>query len=404
PNPSPHISSDHSQPAGAAQPSPAEPTLLKRAVSALGGASLLVCYLFLAVWVLAIVMTDRFLLSQYLYWFNPGLVLAGCFFLLWGWAFKRLTGKPKPARRAAVCAALAVVVMAGREYGLFRWVSHLADAGPPRGGAIRIVHWNMSQFDVAPGVNIGERLSASGTPDIALVSMQNNPRLWEQLVTAMKRTPDQTVTLANTGAEKVFSRFPVTATRPHYIALGGPDAPGVAAAPPFIRRTLAWLFRSLSIQNRSPDYIEPASIVGVTFDTTAELGRPLHAWFIDMPSNPLISRADLVRAVTARASELQKAGSLPAPDFIAGDFNIPLGSGSLKAFAPGYSAASGTAGLGRLASWPRPRQVLQIDHILVSPRWRVSDYELLDPGASEHMAQTVLLWPADTSPASGAPK
>ncbi|HYD01235.1 MAG TPA: endonuclease/exonuclease/phosphatase family protein [Phycisphaerales bacterium] len=294
--------------------------------------------------------------------------------------------------------------MGGREYGVFRWIAGLAGPSPPRGGAVRVVHWNMSQFDVAPGVNIGERLSASGTPDIALVSMQNNPRLWGQLTAAMKRTPDQNITLANTGAEKVFSRFAVTATRPYYVVFGGPNTPELAAAPPFIRRGLAWLFRSLSIQNRSPDDIEPASIVGLTFDTSKELGRPLHAWFIDMPSNPLISRADLVRRVTSRAAELQKSGALPAPDFIAGDFNIPLGSGSLKAFAPGFTAASSTAGLGRLASWPRPRQVLQIDHLLVSPSWRVSDYELLDPGASEHMGQTALLWPADTSPASGAPK
>lgn len=355
-------------------------------------------------WVAAITFTDRFLTTQFLFWFNPALVFAAIVLLLIGWGLRRIGGSRGTGRLAPFLVTLAVIALAGREFGLFRWVAHLTDAGPPRGQAIRVVHWNMSVYDAAPGVDIGERLAGAGTPDIILLNMQNNPRIWQQIEAAMKRGPDTPVTLANLGGYKVFSRFSVTATTTYLIPFTGDNVPVVPSVPLYLRRAFSALSNFMQLHKRSTVALEPALIIGLTFDTTAEYGRPTHAWFIDMPSNPLASRADLVRRVVARAVELQTGGSLPAPDFIAGDFNIPLGSNSLSVFAPGFTPASGTAGLGRLASWPRPRQVLQIDHILVAPSWRVSDYQLLDPGASEHMAQTALLWPADTSPASGAPK
>jgi hypothetical protein len=294
--------------------------------------------------------------------------------------------------------------MAGREYGLFRWIAHFPDPSPPKGRNLRVVHWNMSTFEAAPGVNVGENLSDAGMPDILLISMQNNPRLWDQITAAMKRKPEDQVAMLNIGPDKVFSRYPVMATRCFHIAFTGENVPEVPVAPPLLRRTLAWFFRAMQLHDRSPVDIEDATIIGLTFDTTELLGRQTHAWFIDMPSNPLASRADLVRRVAARAAELRKDNSLPAPDFIAGDFNIPIGSHSLETYAPGFTKASSTAGLGRLASWPRPRQVLQIDHMLVSPAWKVSDYRLLNPGASEHMGQTAVIWPADTSPSAGASK
>lgn len=401
-----HINTQTSQPA-TQRPAPApKRPLWKRAFSALGGASILFCHLFLLAWLFAVIATDRFLISQFLYWFNPALVLAALAFLLLGWFFKRLGGRRGVGRAPLTLLTVALVVMAGREYGVFRWIAHLPDPVPSTAGgkALRIVHWNMAVFDAAPGVDVGARLAGAGVPDIALVSMQNNPRLWEQIVGAMKRKPDDAITLVNCGPDKVFSRFPVTATGRFAVHFSGENVPDVPAAPPLLRRSLAWLFSTLQLHDRSPVDIEDATIIGLTFDTTASIGRPLHAWFIDMPSNPLASRADLVNRVVARAAQLRADGSLPAPDIIAGDFNIPIGSHSLETFAPGFAAASGAAGLGRLASWPRPRQVLQIDHMLVAPGWWVSDYQTLDPGASEHMAQTALVWPADTSSASGAAK
>lgn len=389
-------------------PRPADPWW-KRAIAALGGAFILFCWLFLAVWVFAIITTDNFLLGQYLYWFNPALVLAAGGFLLAGWVLKRLgdSGNRTPrkaARRAAAVFVLAFILLCARELGVIRSITNLTAASPPKGQCIRVVHWNLSVFEVAERINIGDNLAAEGTPDIAFISMQNNHRLWQQVTDGMKGATKDEITLARIGPEKVFTRFPVSFTEVFRVSFTGKDEPAVPVAPPLLRKSLAALFRALRLQDRTTDEIEDATIIGLTFDTTARLGRVTNAWFIDMPSHPLASRADMVKRVVTRATALQKAGLLPAPDFIAGDFNIPIGSASLKTFAPGFHPASDTAGLGRLASWPRPNAMLQIDHILVSAKWHVSDYRLLDPGASEHMAQTAILWPADTSPAPGAPK
>lgn len=352
----------------------------------------------------AIWTTDHFLLVQYLYWFNPGIVLTAGGFLVAGWALKRLAGVRKAARLTAVLFLIALATMAGRELGVFRVIGNLTSAEPPKGKTLRVSHWNASLFDVPAGVDIGERLAVDGSPDLVFISIQNNPRLWEQIIASMRTAEYPQVLMVNAGINKVFSRFPVTATPEYHIAFTGKDEPEIPAAPRLLRRTLRWLFRNMQVHDRSPDEIEDATVMALTFDTTAKIGRKTTAWFIDMPSNPLASRADLVARVVSHTDTLRKEGKLPAPDFVVGDFNIPLGSESLRAFVPGFSEASASAGLGRLASWPRPRAVLQIDHVLVSPAWRAADYRVIDGGASEHMAQTVRLWPADTLPSSGASK
>lgn len=361
-------------------------------------------YLTLAAWVFALIATDRSLLSQYIYWFNPLLVLGAGFFLLVRWILNRSIGVKGAGRWPSILLVAAVALLLSRELGIARWVAHFGAATSPKGRSIRIVHWNSALLDAPKRIDIGENLAAEGTPDIAFISMQNNPRLWEQVSTAMKGAGGYTVTLLNTGPEKVFSRFPVTATERFRVRFSGKDAPAIPAAPPFLRRTLAGIFRLLNLHSRSPDDLEDATVVAFTFDTTTTIGRTTTAWFIDMPSNPLASRADLVRHVTDRTKELQKNGSLPAPDFIVGDFNIPLGSYSLGAYAPGFSPASNSAGLGHLASWPRPRPMLQIDHLLMSPGWRAAEYRVLDIGVSEHFAQTAVIWPIETSPATATPK
>jgi len=361
---------------------------------------LLAFYVLILVWIAAITVTDRALAIQFFWWFNPALVLGSLPVFLLAWVLLRIGGSGLRMKFSLAVGGVAIALFFAREFGVFRWLGGFGHEGPPKGRAIRLVHWNMSGFDVAPGVDIGRTLTAAGTPDLLFITIENNPRLWKQIETGMKHNPDDPVVMANLGGYKVFSRFPITHTTVQSIPFSGQNVPELAEIPSFIRRTTQWGFRLLQLHRRSTTYVEPALIIGLTLDTSAVNGQTTHAWFIDLPSNPVIGREDVARRVRARADELLIQGVLPKPDFIAGDFNIPVGSHSLSVYAPGFSPAADSAGLCRLASWPRPKAVLQLDHILVSPAWRAAEYRLIDPGASEHMAQTALLWPADAAPAS----
>ncbi|MBY0307288.1 MAG: hypothetical protein K2Q09_00960 [Phycisphaerales bacterium] len=343
-------------------------------------------------WLASIAVTDRWQLAQFIYWFNPALPVAAVLLAVAGWALRPGAWR-RPSSAVLAAAGLACCLMLAREFGLIRVLTHLGAPTPPA-SAIRVVHWNLSVFDVPKRLDIGDALSVQGLPDIVLISMQNNRALWDQLARGVQGATRDQVHFINAGDEKVFSRYPVTTTETFRIPFRGKgDQPPVP--PTLVRRCFSGLFRLLHLHNRSTTTIEDATIVGLTFDTGAQLGRPLRVWFIDMPSNPLASKAELVARVTAHAAGLRAAGKLPEPDLIVGDFNIPLGSESLRAYAPGYTPASDAAGLGRLASWPRTSPALQLDHMLVRPGWRAGSYTLTDPGASEHMAQTALLWPAD---------
>lgn len=348
----------------------------------------------LATWLLAIACTDRFLLTQYLFWFNPAIVIAAGCTLLVAYLLRRFAGNTQGVRPLAWLFVGALILMTAREFGAFRTIVGLLADSPPKGRAIRVAHWNLSQFDTPERINIGKRLSTEGTPDIVFISMQNNRRLWEQISAAMKEGTKDEITLVNAGPDKVFSRFPARAVSYVSVRLSGKDDALVSKPPAFVRSAVAWAFRTANVQGRSLDEVEDATIIAFSFDTTALIGKPTTAWFIDMPSNPVASRVEIATRIAARTAALQKAGTLPAADFIIGDFNIPAGSHSLEVYAPGFSDAASTAGFGRLATWPRPSTFLHIDHLLVSPSWRAADYRIIDPGTSEHMAQTAVLWPA----------
>jgi endonuclease/exonuclease/phosphatase family metal-dependent hydrolase len=131
-------------------------------------------------------------------------------------------------------------------------------------------------------------------------------------------------------------------------------------------------------------------------------------YWVDLPSNPLAWRYGITKRVEHHLRMLQglpanEAGSgtqpIPRPDLIIGDFNIPTFSASIDAIVPAdprgrfQHASQASVAVSRLGSWPKPLNALGLDHALVAPDWVVSEYRLIDPAASEHMAQSMVLWP-----------
>jgi endonuclease/exonuclease/phosphatase family metal-dependent hydrolase len=143
----------------------------------------------------------------------------------------------------------------------------------------------------------------------------------------------------------------------------------------------------------------------VEIDATAELGRPIVLWVIDMPSDWRKSRRKLAKnAANAMVAwggpvalrdergqvervPVQKFG-FPAADIVVGDFNIPRGSASLSLMLPGMTHAFEQGGAGYVATYPRWRPWLHIDHAFVGPWLRARRYDAVNPGPpSNHFAQ-----------------
>jgi hypothetical protein len=324
-------------------------------------------------------------------------VIAAAVLLPTGFATRAAAGtaKPRVAKRALAFSAILLAIAFCRTWGVFRWIAHIGHDNPPAGAAIRIVHWNLSQYDAPESIDVGERLSSEGTPDIVFSNTQHNPRLWDQITRAMAaQGKGEKITFVYAGPFKIFSRFPARQIASVRVPLSGSPDLEHLQAPPFARKLFSGILSLINVQNRNLDRIEDATIVACEFDTTATLGRKTIGWHIDLPSNPLVAKSGVASHVAAAIERAKKDSGLPVPDFIAGDFNTPGGSASLNTYAPGFTDAADTAGLGRLATWPRPTSLLHIDHILISPQWRAIDYRVIDVGTSEHKAQTAVIWPA----------
>jgi hypothetical protein len=140
---------------------------------------------------------------------------------------------------------------------------------------------------------------------------------------------------------------------------------------------------------------DPGHLVVAELDTTSVLGHNLVIWYIDLPSDPLGSKWELAGRVRAfldsAAAKIDDDGNpvLPPADLLLGDFNIPRGSASLSRFTQGLQSAYDQAGSFGAASWPRRFPVFHLDQAFTAPTLKVLQYQLVDPGKSEHRAQII---------------
>lgn len=133
----------------------------------------------------------------------------------------------------------------------------------------------------------------------------------------------------------------------------------------------------------------------VQIDATSVVGRVLNIYLLDLPSDPHRSRAEIAERVRTALAE---AAGIPPADIVIGDANIPRGSWSLRRMFPTFVHAFEQAGHGYGATYHRAFPLLHIDQFLLSPDWRATDYDIVDPGFGRHQlhAATILPWTASS--------
>ncbi|MBX3358608.1 MAG: hypothetical protein KF745_09270 [Phycisphaeraceae bacterium] len=356
-----------------------------------------------AAWIAGRVATDRWLLTQLVFWV-PSLWMLGAAAVLAGVALlaARLGREPRreairrergrlglrAARIALGAAMICIVALGAGSWRLWRWA--WPPAAPPPERTFTMLHWNLSAVSKDFDAGVLADLPGAGRADLLLLTSVVDPlRLGE----AVERL-DPAYRFSRIGPFNVASRVEVRDTR--LISLKLPTADAILSgetssdAPPKPRgrrqKFYNELMRSIGVRMRPVDTTYPGYLLSFTADTTATLGRPITVWFIDLPSSPLAPRYAIAE-IAARA-----IAELPGPpDVLVGDFNIPRGSASLSLLSSGMRHAYDDAAYGPFASWPRADPLFQIDHVFLGPGLRAVEYDLVDPGVSEHWAQEIVV-------------
>lgn len=291
--------------------------------------------------------TDRWMWSQWIWWF-PWLGYAGACLPA---TLLALADRRPGGRRMRTVAMLVgpVIAAAGvtRDVG---WTRRPAP-GPT---TLRVVQWN------APWPEVQEAAAPSAAilaldADLVVIS---NP--WRFFRTRTEAWSDRGYDLVQTGVFAFASRLPVLEARPL------PSPPGSALA----------ILR---------------------IDARSTWGRPLTVLAVDFPSAPRSSRMEFAARFAGILANLR----LPPIDAVVGDFNITRGSASLVRAFPRHRDAFSEAGSGWGASFEEPRPLFHIDLFLAGPEVQVAWCRLWSVGL-RHRAQETWIEPASRPPLSGS--
>lgn len=316
-------------------------------------------------WGVGRVVTDRYVWSQWLFWIPPAATVAGAVVLL---LISRLLmhlgarkrGLGPLARGIGYVGVVAVVLWTGLvewRYWRLPWRS-----SAPGAAALRVVGWNPSMM-ACP--RAGGTLAALD-PDIVVM---NNPPAgiaWGPVKARM----GEPVSEASASMITVVSRWPVLRKGSTELGLKG-------------------LIFGYDTQTYAPevgDRIDAGRAAFFEIDARERLGRKLVVWAVDLPSDPLLGRAEMMRQARA-AIDGWKGEGFPAPDLIVGDFNTPRGSASLKGLVGDLESAYSQAGVGACGTWPRIWPVFHVDQMFAAGWLRATGYRIVDPGETMHRVQ-----------------
>jgi hypothetical protein len=118
-------------------------------------------------------------------------------------------------------------------------------------------------------------------------------------------------------------------------------------------------------------------------DATEQLGKPIVVWAIDLPSTMFLSRANTAK----RAKRLLATLDVSQPDLVIGDFNMTRNSFAIQTMFPTLIDASDEGGIGLLASFPTEYPLYHIDHTLLSRAFSCKSYFLVNPNIGRHRVQ-----------------
>lgn len=327
----------------------------------------------LAAWTAGKIVSDRYIWSQFLSWM-PSLLMIPAAALLWlqALAFANVSGRRWPGQRLATRVVEVWVLLAAAYWGLIECrVYRVSLPARPTGPHLRVLNWNVNEIQKMDPI---ARAMLPLKPDVAILVNPHSYGGWSQAPAVFG--PEYQYT--NVGGIVILSRAPVL--RYGMAWLGLEPAPGVMG----------------SGAGKARKWVDPGRAMYVELDTTAQFGRTSIVWVLDLPSEPGLSRWELVSHAAAGIRNWSGGATptqgFPAPDLIVGDFNIPRGSVSLTQLAPDMRNAFDEAGTGYGATWPRygfrtPIPLLQIDQMFVGPRLRAARYEIIDGGAGFHRLQ-----------------
>jgi hypothetical protein len=392
PNPNPDPDPDPQSPDQPTTAHPAKPGgLIHAAFTAGTWIWAAAAWTLLAWWALGQTLSDRFAWSQWARWTPTELVVALMGILIAiVWVVRRLTGGGH--RRGRTLRIVWAVVLGWLILVPWRtWVplGRLLLGTPTP--AMTVMCWNAN---AVPGKTLHNALP--DTPlDLLIIVNPLNRVDWTLVSQHVGRDTSQPTTSTGLGPARIISKYSILRRGSTHLGLAG-------------------RLRGTRQEDRRTD---PGWAGFFEIDTTADLGKPIVVWVIDLPSDPAIPRVAMTQAAadaihnwqgpamtivdgTPTALSLEKPG-FPEPDLIIGDFNIPRGSWSLSAITGSLSNAWTDGGMGfglgggfgPLGSWPRKQPVLHIDQAFLATDLRSTSYDLIDLGTGKHRAQILTIAP-----------
>jgi endonuclease/exonuclease/phosphatase family metal-dependent hydrolase len=119
-------------------------------------------------------------------------------------------------------------------------------------------------------------------------------------------------------------------------------------------------------------------------------GERFHVLLIDINGSPFVSRS---RAFERLATMIRTYSQYNL--IVMGDFNTPLGSVYFESFRPYLNDAFESGGTGFAETWPIPVPVLNIDHIWVAKKMKVTSCNLNWSWLSDHRSVMAAIAPCD---------
>ncbi len=357
-------------------------------------------------WLAGLVLNDRFVWSQWLWWL-PTVVVAGGAWAAVGVsrAFSKRGGRR--TRRAAMVAAGIATVWVGVEMRPWNLFARPEPApGMMAGGAMSVAYWNLAAASAAPAIPMIERLDAdvliianAGSGDRGAFSRALKDRYGGD-------ADDPRAYIAQVGWTTVASRFPIVGT-------------GRVALSDF---ETAWAWNNQQSVMSGVSFVELATgeLLGEGYEAEAQITT---VWVVDLPSSPRLHRVRMLRGMAGdlanwdkRVTAVDEIGrwvsrvdegreGFPHADLIVGDFNTPRGSGSLRELVGDRVDLHAAAGVGLDATFLRPVPVWAIDLAFFDRRTVLPvSFEAVETGYGYHRAIRAEVRPVISSPPASPPR
>ena len=394
--------------------------LRRRVLPTIGLGSVVFALLFAIAWAVGLVMNDRELWSQYLWWIPTGIVAI----VLWTaialsklceWIGTRLSGAHLRPLLLVIAVGVSLWLLA-IEWRVHRFVF----SSDPRASdpSARLLYWNLAAA------------TADGTTDRVMAQQADvyilaNPRLSNGRAFLMNAMREQARTWRDQAIEAAKTQVPPSdQDQSEAVPESADDSADASTSeladiPATLNHRRVARFANTIIVSRYPVidsgwraiseldtkwFWRPSSTgfegVGyIVLDATQDLGGSLVIWVVDLPSNAGLHREEVMRVARnlvergPATGQLEDGTAFPAPTLIVGDFNTPRGSASLRALVGDRESAFGQAGVGPSATWPRPIEQLAIDLVFVANSWRAHGYERVDLQHGLHRAVRVDVGP-----------